>query len=47
MKKKLILTFLGLIGIVVIAGGLFLATYDMPPPTQRMEKPVLNERTPR
>ncbi|MFN4090881.1 MAG: hypothetical protein ACK4QW_17815 [Alphaproteobacteria bacterium] len=31
----------------VVAGGVFLATWDIPPPTRQIEKDVPDERFPR
>lgn len=36
-----------LIVVVVGGGGYFLATWDIPAPTQRVEKPIADERLPR
>ncbi|MBB3066346.1 MULTISPECIES: hypothetical protein [Limibacillus] len=43
-KIGIILVLILLIGGI---GGAVLATWDMPPPTQRMEKVIPNERLPR
>ncbi len=32
---------------VVIGGGIFLATFDLPPPSAKIEKVVPDERLPR
>jgi hypothetical protein len=32
---------------LVIGGGIFLATFDLPPPTAKVEKVIPDERLPR
>jgi hypothetical protein len=46
MPKKLIL-ILALLVIVIVAGGLFAVTWDIPPPTTQVEKTIPDERFPR
>jgi len=44
-------TFLRFIGllllVVIIGGGVFLATWDIPPPTETVEIPIPDDRLPR
>ncbi len=36
-----------LVGVVVVGGGAYLATWDPPAPTARIEKVIPNDRFPR
>ncbi len=46
MSKIYLIIFLMLLAIVV-GGAAFLATWDIPPPTDRLEKVLPNDRFPR
>jgi len=46
MSKFYLFVFLMLLAIVV-GGAAFLATWDIPPPTNRVEKVLPNDRFPR
>ena len=42
------LRFIGLLLLVaIIGGGVFLATWDIPPPTKTVEIPIPDDRLPR
>ena len=45
--RKLTLILLLLIIVGIAAGGAFLATWEIPPPTSRVEKVVSDDRFPR
>ena len=45
--KKIYLVFLLMLSIGLVAGAVFIATWDIPAPTQRVEKVVPNDRFPK
>ena len=45
--KKVYLVFLLMLSIGLVAGAVFIATWDIPAPTQRVEKVVPNDRFPK
>lgn len=46
MRRLTTVLFLGVI-VLALAGAAFLATWDIPPPEGKIEKPIPNERFPR
>ncbi|MCW5749724.1 MAG: hypothetical protein KIT81_01150 [Alphaproteobacteria bacterium] len=46
MSKIVLFLIAGLV-LIVLGGGAFLAAWDIPAPTQRVEKVIPNERLPR
>jgi len=40
----LIKALLGLILLIVVGGGIFLATWDIPPPSTTVERPIPDSR---
>lgn len=45
--SKLLRFVVAVIAVIVIAGGAYLATWDPPPPTAKVEKVISNDRVPR
>jgi len=45
--SKLAGLLVALVLVVVIGGGVFLATFDLPPPSAKIEKVIPDERLPR
>jgi hypothetical protein len=43
LAKYIVLIFLA----AIVAGGVFLATWDIPAPTEQVEKTISNDRFPR
>lgn len=46
MSKIVLYLFAGLV-LILVGGGAFIAFWDIPAPTQRVEKVIPNERLPR
>ena len=46
-RKKLLLVSTTLCVLVLAAGGIFIATWELPAPTKQVEKVIPNERFPR
>ena len=46
-RSKLILVSATLCVLVLAAGGIFIATWELPAPTKQVEKVIPNERFPR
>ena len=44
--NKLAVLLVSLVLAVVIGGGIFLATFDLPPPSAKVEKVIPDERLP-
>ncbi len=42
--SRLLLIFLAVLVLIVAGGGIFLATWDIPAPTARVEKTIPNDR---
>jgi len=41
---RLLTIFIGLLLLLVVAGGVFLATWNIPAPSSKVEKTIPNER---
>jgi hypothetical protein len=44
---KIVAALFGVILLIVVGGGVYLATFDIPAPTQTVEKPLDDNRFPR